>query len=130
MNMNQLKKVIIAERKRMYNHLIYIPLRRYGLKFIQGQTVSNVKLAFIMDRLGLPITINLFSFLSGKKRSNVYSTLQGLGDKNVLNLIGYQKNALVYQVHPTFLEGVKGIDYTRLDLIRKQLEKEGINGVE
>jgi hypothetical protein len=125
--MEQLKNLITAERQRMYNHLIYVALKRYGIKYIQDTTVKNVKLLVIMDRLGFPITVSLYSFLIGKRINSCYRTLQSLGDKNVIDLAGYSKNRLVYYLHEDFRSMINNLDYSSIDLIGELIQKEGLD---
>lgn len=104
-------------------HEIYLPLRAYGVRYIRP-TTSKVTLAcVVIAYMGLPITINLVSAITGMPYPSLSSIMARLGDKNVLNLKGYDKNRLVYEVHEDFITQLK-LDYTRIDNFVKKWNDE------
>lgn len=95
-------------------HEIYYPLKAYGVRYIRPTTKKVTLTCVVVDYMGLPITIALIAEITGMKRTGMGHMLARLGDKNVLNLKGYDKNRLVYEVHSDFKTQLK-LDYTAID---------------
>ncbi len=95
-------------------HEIFYPLKAYGVRHIRPTMQNLVMTCVVLDYMGLPLTINLVSGVTGSSNASVGQMMSRLGDKNVLNLKGYHKAQLLYEVHEKFKTHLK-IAYTAID---------------
>lgn len=95
-------------------HEIYYPMKAYGIRYIRPTTMKLVMACVIVDYMGLPITINLMASICEKSKSSTSHVMARLGDKKVLNLKGYTKNMLTYEVDNKFKTQLK-MDFTIID---------------
>ena len=95
-------------------HEIYYPMKSYGIRYIRPSTMILTMACVIVDYMGLPITINLMASLVEKSKSSTSHVMARLGDKKVLNLKGYNKNMLIYEVDNKFKTQLK-MDFTIID---------------
>ncbi len=95
-------------------HEVYYPLKSYGVRYIRIETQKLVIACVVLDYMGLPLTTNLISGVVGSSLASAGQIMSRLGDKNVLNLKGYHKAQLIYEVHEGFKTQLK-IDYAAID---------------
>ena len=100
---DQLKEKVIDYMSRIEDYLIYYPLRELKLKHIRDKTIETIKCCIVLDYIGLPITINLVSFILEVAHTSVSARLHVLGDKRVLLLKGYtERSEMCYELYPAF----------------------------
>ena len=65
---------------------IYFPLRKMKLKGIRIEAIERLKYCIVLDKLGLPITVDFLAHLTQSKETTTIQALHILGDKKVLTL--------------------------------------------
>lgn len=132
MKFKELVTEIVDIANGIYDHEVFFPLKKYGVRRIYDIHKELMKYIIVIDGLGFPITTHMVCECRGEytlsRRNATGSILSKLGDKNVLDLMGYgQRGMLLYQVHKEFQKLIK-IDYTKINKLRTRLETEGITG--
>jgi len=95
-------------------HEVFYPLKAYGVRYIRPPSMKVTLACVVLDYMRLPVTIRLIVGITGLPYPSTSSIMARLGDKNVLNLKGYDKNKLSYEVHPDFKSHLK-LDFTEVD---------------
>ena len=130
MNIEEVFKEVSDAIVLIDNFEVYYPLRIWGLKIIRQETMDTMKYALILDYLNFRSTTPLISWLFGSEKglSNINQIMSRLGDKNVLNNIGYGESlkdksarTLTYEVNKAFLEMLR-IDFSKFDYIKEMLK--------
>ena len=84
------------------HHHVYFTMRLLGMRRIMPATVNLAKVCITVEELGLPITINIISSITGK--SGIDQRLHTLGDKGFLQLIEHENRQTKWKVNPVFME--------------------------
>jgi len=101
---------------------VFYALKEYGIKGVRKATSDAVKICICLDYLKMYITGELISFIKSSNSKGVHELLHRLGDKKILNLHGYNKHMLLYEMNIEF----KAI--LRYDMFEHVL-KEGLRGL-
>jgi hypothetical protein len=110
MNQKEIINKIHEFYNRIEDYMIYYSLREWGLRHIRESTIQTVKYCIVMGYMSQPITVSYIHYLVDKtsvSRSAISNRLHILGDKNVINLLGFKGSVKIYELNTDFASILK-----------------------